>query len=73
MKQYEVKIGEGKWRKVTLDEWIEHERNAGFYPKSGDGPATAGFSRWAGGVDIEGRIVTKKPAKKRKAANTLRK
>ena len=30
-------------KKVTLSEWIDAERSAGFYPKSGEGPATGGF------------------------------
>lgn len=45
-------------KKVTREEWISAEREAGFYPKyGGDGPATGGFS----GNGISGSI---RPIKK---------
>jgi hypothetical protein len=46
---YWLRHGEEAWRKVTQDEFVEAEGEAGFYPKDGCGPvATGGFS--SGGV-----------------------
>lgn len=38
---------------VSLKQFIQAERAAGFHPKSGDGIATGGFS----GVGVRGRVV----------------
>lgn len=37
-----------QWQRVSLEDWIKAERNAGFRPKIGDGPATGGWSNSAG-------------------------
>lgn len=37
---------------VTKEQYIQAERNAGFYPKSGNSPATASFSSGT----ISGRV-----------------
>lgn len=39
-----IKVGEGPTREVTRKEWIDYERQAGFWPKGGNGPATGGFT-----------------------------
>ncbi|EAM7657038.1 hypothetical protein GSB13_003858 [Salmonella enterica] len=41
-------------KEVTQEEFINAERAAGFYPKSGSGVATGGF----GSGDIRGRVET---------------
>jgi len=41
-----------KWDEVSRREFIDAEREAGFYPKGGIGVATAGFSHGS----VEGRV-----------------
>ena len=46
-------IGDPKWEEVTEDAFVEAERNAGFFPKGGQGVATGGF----GGHGVRGKVV----------------
>ncbi len=65
--QHWLKVSTLKWQKATRKQFIEAERGAGFYPKSGNGTATAGFS----GGGIEGKL-TILPTKHRKATRLRR-
>lgn len=53
--RYEIRIGLGRWRRVTRAEWISAERSAGFHNTMGhdDEPGTGGFSNSL----IAGRII----------------
>ena len=60
--KYQIKMGKGKWRTVSLDEYVAMERLCGFRPKPGCGPtATASFgsTKMEGkyAISIEGRQV----------------
>ena len=54
MQTYHLKTVWSIEEEVTLDQWIQAEQAAGFFPKSGNGPATGGFSSGS----ISGRIKT---------------
>jgi hypothetical protein len=41
------------WQEATREQFIQAERGAGFYPKSGSGVATGGFS----GGATQGRVT----------------
>lgn len=41
------------WQEATIDQFIRAERAANFYPKSGEGIATGGFS----GANIDGKVT----------------
>lgn len=43
------------WKRVTEEEFIKVERQAGFYPKGGHGVATGGFG---GSSGQQGRVVS---------------
>ena len=46
--RYWLRTDRSGWRKVTLADFIEAERAAGFFPKGGSGVATAGFTSMYG-------------------------
>ncbi len=55
-----LRIRFSSWNEVTRDEFIQAEKNAGFYSKDGHGPATAGFSNNM----LQGKITWDEPITK---------
>ncbi len=51
--RYWLRVNGLAWEEATKDQFIKSERGAGFYPKYGNGLATAGFS----GGSVQGRIT----------------
>ena len=61
MVEYYLKASwQKKYDRVTEEQYTTAERNAGFYPKSGKGTATAFFI----GKDISGKIENEDNCKK---------
>lgn len=54
-KRYWLRTKEDPWQETTENEFIRAERNAGFYPKSGNGVATGGFSSTRS--NVRGRVT----------------
>lgn len=44
-------------KEVSKKEFIQYERNCGFYSKINGQPATSGFGKFKDGISISGRIV----------------
>ena len=53
--RYWLREGNDPWKEVFEEEFIKAERSAGFYPKSGNGVATGGFS--SSRSRFEGRVT----------------
>lgn len=53
VERYWLRVGTLPWQEATMQQFIKAERGAGFYPKTGDGTATASFS----GSGVEGRTT----------------
>ncbi len=63
-RRFWLRHGRGKWYEATLEQFVDAERSAGFWPKDGGGPlVTNGFSNTIN--DSQGRVTYGDPRKNR--------